>query len=103
MSSNEDTIWLFGDHTGDILQSLQDTCNIGSCSSAMTAFFSTAMERLGRAIADTPLREHGSYLYKSSPLDLALAMKENISSDGGGSTAIATALLCISQFADLIA
>jgi hypothetical protein len=102
MSSNEDMIFLFGDHTGDILKSLRDASNIASRSNAMTTFFSTAMEELARAIADSYLRENGSYLYKSSPLNLALAMKEDISSGSGGSTAIATALLCISQFADLI-
>jgi hypothetical protein len=58
------------------------------------------MDRLHMGITRTSLPEHKLYLYKNSPLELALAAKADLS---GGSSAVATALLCISQFADTIA
>ncbi|KAJ2982823.1 hypothetical protein NUW58_g6364 [Xylaria curta] len=52
-----------------------------------------------RKIANASLQGYEQYLYKQSPLELALTAT---ASKDGGSTPVAMALLCISQFADII-
>ncbi|KAI0105678.1 hypothetical protein GGR51DRAFT_571618 [Nemania sp. FL0031] len=98
MSLFHDTIYLFGDHTGNIIWSLQNASKLVSQSSTLSGFFQRSMDRLQRKIANTQLKGYERYIYQQSPLELALATigKNNKSS------AIATALLCISQFADII-
>ncbi|KAI3318102.1 ketoacyl-synt-domain-containing protein [Xylariaceae sp. AK1471] len=99
LSSNLDALFLFGDHTGDILQSIQDASSLAPHSSSMSTFFDRSIDRLHKSITKTSPRVHELHLYKNSPLELALAIKADLS---GGSSAVATALLCISQFADVI-
>ncbi|KAI0805157.1 hypothetical protein GGR55DRAFT_698536 [Xylaria sp. FL0064] len=99
MSSYHDAVYLFGDHTGDTLQSIQNASKLATQSSAISNFFRRSIDRLHRKIANTTTRGYERYLYTQSPLELALATNAD---KGSGNSAIATALLCISQFADII-
>ncbi|KAI0401614.1 hypothetical protein F4802DRAFT_618819 [Xylaria palmicola] len=99
MPPNHNTLYLFGDHTGNILQSIQNVSKLAPRSSALGGFFQRAIGRLHGKIANTLVPGCERYLYTQSPLELALAV--NAGTDGGNS-AVATALLCISQFADII-
>ncbi|KAI1345462.1 hypothetical protein F5Y01DRAFT_300446 [Xylaria sp. FL0043] len=65
----------------------------------MRNFFRRSLGRLHRKIANTTVRGYERYLYIQSPLELTLAINADNSS---GNSAIATTLLCISQFADII-
>ncbi|KAI0537564.1 hypothetical protein GGR58DRAFT_513751 [Xylaria digitata] len=69
MSSYHDTLYLFGDHTGDVLQSIQNVSKLIPQSSAVGGFFQRSMDRADK---------------------------------GSGSSAVATALLSVSQFAGVI-
>ncbi|KAI1427322.1 hypothetical protein F5Y12DRAFT_184810 [Xylaria sp. FL1777] len=100
MSSCHDTIYLFGDHTGDSLQSIWNVSKLAPQSSAMSNFFRCSMDLLHKKIANMTIRGYERYLYTQSPLELALAINAD---KGGDDSAITIALLCISQFADIIA
>lgn len=99
-SPKTETIFLFGDQSGNILQSIKDASALSIHSNAIRTFFDNSMNRIHHLMTRTSPREHGLYLYKTSPLELALATKADY---GGGSTAVTAALLCISQFAEVIA
>ncbi|KAF2970682.1 hypothetical protein GQX73_g2915 [Xylaria multiplex] len=99
MSSCHDTLYLFGDHTGDVLQSIRDVSKLVPQSRALGGFFQRCMERLHGKITNTPAPGYQRYLYTQSPLELAVTASADKSRC---SSAVATALLCVSQFAGVI-
>ncbi|KAI1311174.1 hypothetical protein F5Y03DRAFT_411036 [Xylaria venustula] len=99
MSSYYDAIYLFGDHTGDTLQSIKSVSKFAIQDSTLSNFFRHSVDRLHRKIADTTTQGYERYLYTQSPLELAIAVNADKSN---GNSAVAIGLLCISHFAEVI-
>ncbi|KAK3369970.1 hypothetical protein B0H63DRAFT_564230 [Podospora didyma] len=92
------TLLLFGDQTGEVLPSIQELSRLAPGCQSLSSFFRKATDRLRSTIARAPAHYRRQFPSFDSPLELAEAVaKQNIHSP-----ALATALLCISQFGHVI-
>ncbi|KAI1170433.1 ketoacyl-synt-domain-containing protein [Nemania sp. FL0916] len=97
MTSYSDTVFLFGDHNGSVLESLRSSRAIAN-NSTIGLLFHRCMNRLQKRIFESSLAMYDA-VRSQCPVELALASKGDMSATG---TAVNTALLCLSQFADVI-
>lgn len=94
MTSNK--LYLFGDQTGDTLSSIRELTGFSARYPSLKSFFDRSTDRLRSALSKSTHQHR--LLFFANPLDLALAVKTDHLHD----SALAAALLCISQIGSLI-
>lgn len=98
LSMASQTLFLFGDQTGDILTSLQELSKLGLDCHNLAVFLRRSTASLHRAIATAPSTVRRQVPSFSSPLELAAAVEE----DGNNLPALRSALLAIVQLGNVI-
>ncbi len=99
MSSQADTVLLFGDFTGHIGQLMYGETRLFSHSHITQLFLKRSMDKLHRLAAEYSLKNDQQTVFQRSALEPALPRKPGL----GHHTALQAALLCISQFTTIIA
>lgn len=94
---SSEALYLFGDQIAELLPSIQELSRLVDNSHNLSGFFRRSTDRLQRAIANTSSHHRRHFSSFGSPLELATAIEKD-----GRSSALTTALLCISQFGHII-